>query len=315
MIKIYVNKNSDINTIQKAIDSLIDSSDIATIYIANGIYKEKIKITRPNITLIGESIDGVIITNNDYATKIHEDGLPYNTFRTYTLMVNTSNITIKNLTIANSSNIDYPEIKVGQAVSLAVNGDMVKVDNCKLKSYQDTVYLGPLPENLIFRYNGFLDDDERVIPDNYRVVFTNTYIEGTIDFVFGSAKAYFNNCIFHSLAEGGYVFAPSTYENDFYGFTVNSCHFSSNNSTPSTFIARPWRDYGKVVILNSTYDNHILDEGFNKWDNTSRDKTCRFYEYNSNYSDKHSYTRIHFSKTLSKEDSKLYEYHKFINSN
>lgn len=313
MIKIKVDKNSEINTIQKAINKLTNSSEDAIIYIAKGIYNEKIKLTRPNVSLIGEDKDQTIITNNDYATKLNVDGLPYNTFRTYTLLVNTTNVKMENLTIRNTSNIDFPNIKVGQAVSLALNGDMIEVINCRIESYQDTVYLGPLPENLIFRYNGFLPKDERVIPDKYRYIFTNTYIEGTIDYIFGCGKGYFESCTFHSLTPGGYVFAPSTYQSDKIGFVVNNCLFTSNSTTPSTYLARPWRDYGCLVILNSTYETHILDEGFNKWDNTSRDKTCRFYEYNSKYIDNHSFQRIYFAKKLASEESLKYTLSNFIN--
>ena len=315
MIEIFVNKQSKINTIQKAIDSITDSSSKVVIHLENGIYNEKIKLTRPNVSIVGEDKYKTIITNNDYATKIHEDGLPYNTFRTYTLMVNSSNCTLENLTIKNTSNIDFPDIKVSQAVSLALNGDLITINNCILKSHQDTLFIGPLPKNLIFRYNGFLPKDERIVFPNHRVIITNSYIEGTVDFIFGSGNAYFNNCTFHSLSEEGFVFAPSTYEEDYFGFVVTNSIFTSSFKTPKTYIARPWRDYGKVVLINSTMANHICDDGWDKWQGTNRDKTCRFYEYNTKYFDNHEFSRTYFGKNLSSDEASKYEFDNFIKGN
>lgn len=304
MQTIYVNKNTSIDTIQKAIDLVTDT---ATIHIAKGTYYEKIKLTKSNITFIGEGPLNTIIYFDDYAKKIHKDGLEFNTFRTYSFMILASNISLSNLTIANTSG--YGDT-IGQAVALHIIGDNIHLDNVHLKAYQDTLFIGPLPHNLITRYDGFLKDDERIIPTSYKSYFNNCYIEGTVDYVFGCGEAYFDNCIFHNLLEGGFVFAPSTYLEDEFGFTVLNSIFTSEVSIPSTYLARPWRDFGKVVLLNCTYQNHILDTGFDKWNDTSRDKTCRFSEYNCNYFDNHSYTRCYFSKVLTAEEAKKY-LHKF----
>ena len=91
-----------------------------TLFLENGIYKEKIKITKKGITIIGESQEKTIIENDDYSLKVHNDGYEYNTFRTYTVMVNADDVTFKNLTIKNSCNNSN---RCGQAVALHVLGD------------------------------------------------------------------------------------------------------------------------------------------------------------------------------------------------
>jgi pectin methylesterase-like acyl-CoA thioesterase len=51
MILITVDKNSPINTIQSALNLILDENDEpVTIYIKNGVYKEKLRINHPNIT-------------------------------------------------------------------------------------------------------------------------------------------------------------------------------------------------------------------------------------------------------------------------
>ena len=57
------------------------------------------------------------------------------TFRTYTLKVQGSYITLKNITIENNA------AKLGQAVSLHLEGDHILVQNCRLLGNQDTVYM------------------------------------------------------------------------------------------------------------------------------------------------------------------------------
>ena len=48
-----------------------------------------------------------------------------------------------------------PETK-GQEVALTVYADDFHMRNCRLTSTQDTLFLGPLPKDLIERYDGFL---------------------------------------------------------------------------------------------------------------------------------------------------------------
>lgn len=303
MKRIVVDQKSEINTITKAL-ALINPDDENEIFIKTGVYYEKIKVTGNNIKIIGENQQKTIITYNDYATKIHADGKEYNTFRTYTLMLLGNNITLSNLTVVNTSGDGSI---YGQAVALATLGDMITIDNCQLLAHQDTLFLGPLPRDLITRYQDFLPSDELIYPINHRVMIKKSFIQGDVDFVFGGANAYFENCTFESLLRPGYVFAPSTEKDEEYGFTINRSLFKGLSLTPNTYLARPWRDYGKVVIMNSKFENHIYNEGFDKWNDTNRDKTCRFYEYNNAYLDSHKYHRCHFVKNLTLEETKKYQ--------
>ena len=81
-----------------------------TIFIKNGIYKEKLVIPSwvKNVQLVGEDAEKTIITYDDHA-NINKMG----TFRTYTVKVEGSDITFKNLTIENNA------APLGQAVALS----------------------------------------------------------------------------------------------------------------------------------------------------------------------------------------------------
>lgn len=293
MNKIIVDKNTKINTIQKGLQLLKENED-NEIFINSGTYFEKIKIKNSSHKLLIKGTKDTIISYNDHALKIHQDGKEFNTFRTYTMMILGDNVTLEDLTIINSSG---PGNIYGQAVALSLIGNNIKINNCILKAYQDTIFLGPLPKDLIERYQNFLPSDELIFPKEHKVEINNTYIEGDVDFVFGSAEAYFNNCTFKSLSRSGFVFAPSTDINDEIGFVVSNSKFIADNDIPNHFIARPWRDYGYLKLINCEMSNHIYDEGFDKWNDTNRDKTCRFIEINTSYKDNHQYKRVYFVKT------------------
>ena len=283
---ITVDKKTIIDTLTKAIKLAKDND---TIQIMEGDYYEKVKITKSNIKIKG--IGRVRIINNDYALKIHQDGKEYNTFRTYTLEIIGNNLEIDNVTIINSSG----DGKIyGQAVALATIGDNITFNDCTFDAYQDTIFVGPLPLDLINRYQGFLEKDELVYPINHRVYFNNCVISGDVDFIFGAGSGIFNKCIIYSKERWGFVCAPATEKDDDEGFIFNDCTFKSNFPTNKSYLARPWRDYGKVTFTNCSYENHIIDEGFDKWGDTNRDKSARFYEINCHYIDNHPFKRVNW---------------------
>lgn len=269
-----------------------------TIYLKNGIYKEKVTIFKDNIKIIGESADKTIISNNDYFHKILNDGNEANTFRTYTCLITGKNITISNLTIENTS---VPSHKYGQAVALHVCGDNFLCESVILKSAQDTLFTGPLQKDLIERYTGFLLK-EQLNPNETKQVYKNCKIYGDTDFIFGSSQALFINCDIVSIGKG-YLAAPAHAKEMKYGYLFYKCNLISNGNADGTYLARPWRDYGAAAFIECNIGSHIDPKGFNKWDGTNRDKTARFYEYSLNVD---LSKRESWSNILNKDEAKKY---------
>ena len=89
--RIYVNPNGtkDATTLAEAFALAAQQpADVAIeIYIASGIYKEKLDLERDNVTLIGESADSTILTFDDYALFMMPDELKRGTFRSYTIFI------------------------------------------------------------------------------------------------------------------------------------------------------------------------------------------------------------------------------------
>lgn len=249
------------------------------IQLAEGEYRTKAVISTPNLTLVGAGAERTRIIWDDYAKKLDEKGVEYNTFRTWTLAVCADGVTMRDLSVVNDSL--RPEEK-GQEVALTVYGDGFSMERCRLSSTQDTLFLGPLPADLIERYDGFLLDYLR--RDKLcRQRFADCLIEGTVDFIFGCGEAVFEGCEIRSLADArdiGYAAAPAHAPEQTEGFRFLNCRFTAQEGvTPgSIYLARPWRDYGLCVFETCTYGPHISALGFDKWNDTDRDKTARFYE-------------------------------------
>lgn len=293
-MKYIINNTISINnTIEKMQDG-------DTIYLKNGIYKEKIETNKNNIIIEGESKENVIIVNNDYYHKIMSDYNECNTFRTYTFYIGGNNVTLKNITIKNSS---VPSTKYGQAIALYVDGTNFNCNNVILDGAQDTLFTGPLPIDLIERYERFLNKHQLKKESSIQV-YKNCKIIGDVDFIFGCATAVFQECEIHSLNNKyGYCTAPAHSINTEFGYLFYRCNFTCDEGTQNVFLARPWREYGAACFIDCTYLTHIRPEGFNKWEGTNRDKTARFIEYNENYD---LSRRARFSHILNEEEKNNY---------
>ena len=173
---IYVAQDGsgDYKTITEALEGIRAYMEyVVTVHIADGVYKEKVVIPSwlKNVVFEGKSTQGTVITFDHHA-NIDKMG----TFRTYTVRVDASDVTFRNLTIENNAP------KLGQAVALHTEGDRLHFINCRLLGNQDTLFTGG---------------------KDTRLLFDGCYIEGTTDFIFGPATAYFRECTIHAKSTRG----------------------------------------------------------------------------------------------------------------
>ena len=278
MITVAKDNSGDFNSIQQAVDS-IPAGTPETIYIKKGIYKERVEVRKNNISFVGESTDDTIITESYYARMIMPDGSKRGTFRSYTFFVYADNFTASNLTFENAAGFGD---EFGQAIAVYAEGDNITFRNCKILGHQDTLFTGPLP--MKEKPGGFtgptIDGIRRVVHQLYE----DCYIAGEIDFIFGSATAYFKNCTLFALNRNqkinAYYTAPSTYEGQAFGYVFESCTFTGNCPPKSVALSRPWRIHAKTVLLNCSYSDQIIDEGFTDWNKPESHETVYYAEYN-----------------------------------
>lgn len=275
----------DFLTIQDLVLQLPDYSKTPIkVFIKNGIYKEKIILptSKTNITFIGEDKTKTILTYDDYASKLNNVGQEIGTSGSASFFIFGDNFTAENITFQNTAG------RVGQAVAIRTEADKIKFINCNFIGDQDTVYL---------------------VKPGSRQYFYNCYIEGTVDYIFGAATAYFDNCELHNKGKG-YITAASTTEEIPYGYIFYQCKITGEDAN-SHYLGRPWRPYAKVIFINTTMDESITQDGWNNWGKTSNESTTYFAEYNSTGKGA-SKNRINWSKQLNEKDVEHYSKDKVL---
>ena len=278
----------EFRTIDEAIEvcrAFMDYTKV--IYVKKGVYKEKLIIPSwlTNITICGEDRDNTIITWDDHANiKMPVGGLdseaavkgkPMGTFRTYTLKVQGSYITLKDITIENNA------AKLGQAVALHTEGDHILVQNCRLLGNQDTLYTGV---------------------GGTRVAFYDCYIEGTTDFIFGPSIAWFQNCEIHSKANS-YITAASTPAGQKYGYVFYKCRLTADKDVDKVYLGRPWRPFAATIFMDCELGKHIRPEGWHNWNNAKNEETARYAEYGNSGDGAKTEQRVGWSRQLTKKEA------------
>lgn len=291
--KVRTDKNIDIYNMTVAKDGSGDFYDLqsainaakgfpdkpVTIQLKNGVYNEKIKVYEWNthMRIIGESKENTIITFDDHFNKIN---LGRNsTFHTPTFSIEGNDFYLKNVTIKNTAG------EVGQAVALAVNANWVKIENCRLIGNQDTLY---------------------VTGEGFVQYFKECYIEGTTDFIFGQATAYFEDCTIHSKSNS-YITAASTPKGSAYGFVFDNCKLTAANNVSKVYLGRPWRTYAKTVFLRCELGSHIVPEGWDNWSNKEAERNSFYAEHNNSGPGYIPKKRVIWSHQLSQREAKDYD--------
>jgi pectin methylesterase-like acyl-CoA thioesterase len=237
-------------TVQAAVDAVpANNTKPVTITIKAGTYREIVTIptNKPFITLqgLGSSAAGTVIVNN------HSNSGGFGTSGSATVFVQGHDFTAKNLAISNDFGVG------SQAVAANVTADRAVFNGVRFLGNQDTL----------------------LVNDGARAYFVNTYVEGTVDFVFGGGTAVFNACsIFEKRTTGGPITAARTPPAQTYGLLIYKSTITGavNNTTQ---LGRPWGPNAQLLYRESSLSATIataqpwIDMDGNPWTG------ARFTEY------------------------------------
>ena len=260
--------------------------DQPVLYIRDGVYREKITVRQPNLSIYGQSEKGTVIAWDDYSKKPAPDGTDTGTGRCATMLVTpqAENFTMQTLTVLNTYDrynrpgFESYEERIAQgtwdicngsgcqAVALRLSSDRCKLRQVTLDSCQDTLY-----------------DDEG------RHWFYHCAIAGDVDFIFGGGLSLYEECLItskdiYSLPKG-YVAAPRTDIRFPVGFLFLRCslvHAIAKRPEQTVYLARPWRQDGFAAFVNCYLGCHVKAEGyvdFPSGNHYSYAKGARFWEW------------------------------------
>jgi pectinesterase len=274
--------------LQLAINAAPDNGTQAyRILVKPGIYEGQFIVpgSKNHIELFGQDIGRTILT---YGLNVRETNATTNLrFKGTGVIVLGVDFRAQNLTIQNTSG------NHGQALALRVDGDRAVFNHCRLLGWQDTLMV-----------------------NDGRDYFTNCYIAGRVDFIYGSAAAVFQNCEIHSK-DGGHVTAANTPQDKPFGLVFMNCRLTGDsipwpdptasdtktNVMAMADLGRPWRPYASVTYLNCQMGAHIKPEGWNNWRNPANELTARYAEYNSTGPGANPGMRVKWAKQLTQEEA------------
>ncbi|SNY29862.1 pectinesterase family protein [Paractinoplanes atraurantiacus] len=236
-------------TVQAAIDAVpANNTTRRVITIKAGTYREIVTVpsNKPYVTLqgLGGSASQTLIVNN------HSSAGGYGTSGSATAFLDGHDFAATNLTFSN----DYGE--GSQAVAVNLNADRSVFTNVRFLGNQDTFLV-----------------------NNNRSYVKNSYVEGTVDFIFGGATTVFHGSTIHEKrTSGGPITAASTDAAKTYGLLFYQCTITGATSNV-TQLGRPWRPNAQVLYRESNLSATIknaqpwTDMSGNTWQN------ARFLEY------------------------------------
>lgn len=259
-------------SVQSAIDPLPQTGGV--IRIAPGKWREKLTIAKPGVTLVGtgRGPEATVLVYGDSAKTAG------GTFNSATLTASGDDLRIANLTIQNDWWLN-PARGPSQTVALSLTGDRAVITRVRLLGHQDTLYANK-------------GEGGRMA----RQYFSGCYIEGHVDFIFGNAKAYFRGCQIHALAHQNvwYTAQSRASAQEDSGYVFDHCRLTAEPAAKNVSLGRPWRDYARVVFLNTRMDAQVMPEGWREWypGTSNRLPTTDYAEYRSSGHGAHPKHRV-----------------------
>jgi pectate lyase len=269
---------SDYPSVQDAINAVsVNNAANVTIALKAGTYREVVNIpaNKPYITLLGgtQRAQDTVISYDNWAGTPAPGGGTLGTSGSATATFSANNFTARFITFANTFDpASHPETNQHQAVAVKTAGDEMLFDHDRFLGNQDTLYA---------------NSPSTTTPG--RQLYTNSYIEGNIDFIFGRGTAVFDRDVIfikNVSGTGPKMTAASTPAAQLYGFLFTNSIVQSNAPAGSSFLGRPWPatpDARAQVTVRNTWLPAAISSA--PWENWSSPpvawQTARYAEYHN----------------------------------
>ncbi|BBN05785.1 pectinesterase [Marchantia polymorpha subsp. ruderalis] len=229
------------STVQAAVDAVPMWNYVNwIILIKPGIYYGTVIVPqgKNHITLLGEDPATTTLSCQRSAKDT-----PMGILDSPCVIIEASFFVAKNIAFENTSpkpaELDYN----AQAPAIRVSGDNSSFYGCSFLGWQDTLFA-----------------------DQGRQYYKDCRVEGSVDYILGYARAVFDNCTIYSRS-GGFITAQSRWCDA--ECTAAQSAFVFLNCTLTgygpTYLGRPWREYAKVLYIDTWMDSHVVSQGWEDW--------------------------------------------------
>jgi len=299
-VTVALDGSGDFKSVQDAIDAAPPEGWV--IRIKPGTYREVIVVNKAHISLLGLGLDPAQVV----LTYDLNNGAVGSTFKSASTTVIGDDFYAENMTFENSYNRDKNlKTEGSQAVALRVTGDRAVFRKIRFLGHQDTLYASS---------KGCESEQGPCHPA--RQYFADCYIEGDVDFIFGDALAFFENCEIHALAHPTVMLTAQSKHNpeEQSGFVFDHSRISAAPGVGKVFLGRPWRAYSRVIFVDTYMGAKIDPAGWLEW--VHEDMPClqtAFYaEYNSTGPGANPSGRERYAKQLTAVEAAKFEVKTFL---
>lgn len=256
----------EFSNVTSAISALPNDGNPYTIKIGAGTYVEQLSITRNGKV----TLRGFTDFTNDYTQnkvriefsrgELTSAGKNEQTPVVYSKPSGDSGMALYNIDFVNT----YPQTSNTAALAADFYGANIAAYGCSFVGFQDTL-----------------------LANKGTQVFSNCYVEGSIDFVWGFSTAYFHQCMIVSNTPGAFISAQSRATADApggYVFDSSVITYSTTygNTFGTTYLGRPYSQFSIAIYMNSYIDKHISSAGWTVWQtNNPQTSGVTFGEYNN----------------------------------
>ncbi|PKI54503.1 hypothetical protein CRG98_025017 [Punica granatum] len=210
--------------------------------------------------MIGDGMRKTVITGS------RSVGGGYTTYSSATAGIDGLKFIARGITFRNTAGP-----RKGQAVALRSASDLSVFYRCAFVGYQDTLFVL-----------------------SQRQFYKQSYIYGTIDFIFGNAAVVFQSCIIYARlpTHGQANVITAQGRNDPYqntGISFHSCQIlaapdlSPSIKTVKTYLGRPWMQYSRTVYMKSYLGALVSPLGWSTWDGSKYALNTLYYGEYKNY--------------------------------
>ncbi|XP_059307879.1 probable pectinesterase/pectinesterase inhibitor 51 [Lycium ferocissimum] len=293
----------DYKMVQEAVNATPGyfGSEKFVIWIKTGLYDEIIRVPleKRNVVFLGDGMGKTVITGSLSVGLV--PGMT--TYESATVGVSGDGFMASGLTIQNTAGIG-----AGQAVAFRSDSDLSVIQNCEFLGNQDTLYTQSL-----------------------RQYYQSCHIQGNVDFIFGNAAAFFQDCdilitprlLNPEKGETNAVTAHGRLDpGQSTGFVFQSCSingteeymnlYRSNPKVHKNFLGRPWKEYSRTIFIYCNLEVLVHPEGWMPWNGEFALKTLYYGEFNSSGAGANVTGRVTWSSQIPAEHIDSYSVKNFI---
>ncbi|KAM6598333.1 hypothetical protein CsatA_017942 [Cannabis sativa] len=285
VITVSKDGKGNFNNIKAAIDSVPNGNTRRiVISIGPGEYKEKITIDRSKqfISFYGNPKAMPTLVFDGTAAQ-------YGTVDSATLIVYPDYFSAANVIFKARPSYDFLSKPDGkrrnaQAIALRISGNKSSFYNCRFIGFQDTLC------------------DDRGLH-----FFKDCYIEGTVDFIFGSGTSLYLRSELHVIGTSGMaVMTAQARESEKEETGYSFVHCKVTGTGKHAFLGRAWMSRPRVVFSFTNLSDVVTPLGWSDNFHPERDNTVFFGEYKNSGPGASTGGRSKFTKLLTYDQAKPY---------